>query len=325
MSLSLYAQTVLALVPKVSGSLGFLSSCFIVSEILRDHRERSGNPIKRVIFAIAIYDMGDSLAWLLSTWMLPSTSGAPFAVGTQGSCDFQGFLLQFVISAPIMNIVLTYFFYKVVTVGHCGENIRRIEAIVHTGAATFALGSSVSILAAKQYNQVGNVCFIIGSPYGCGNSTFAGGGPPCDRGDFAYLYGLFLFYVPTWICLIIQIILNFKIRRALVKSNSSEVDWVTRQCLLYSLAFFVTWAPSTIWSILSWTGGGGFWFDLSSCLIEPLQGFWNLLIFIQNRPGSKKRLERILMGEYWEADNALDIRGTHQETLLEKSDRKYDF
>jgi hypothetical protein len=66
--------------------------------------------------------------------------------------------------------------------------------------------------------------------------------------------------------------------------------------LLYSLAFVVTWTPSTLWSIISWSNIDStnlYWLDIISATFEPLQGLWNLCIFIRNRPDSIERLQSI--------------------------------
>jgi hypothetical protein len=65
------------------------------------------------------------------------------------------------------------------------------------------------------------------------------------------------------------------------------------QAILYSTSFFITWTPSTIWSVAYWLGAGGVGFDLASACCEPLQGFWNMLIFIRSRPSSQEKLQRI--------------------------------
>ena len=64
------------------------------------------------------------------------------------------------------------------------------------------------------------------------------------------------------------------------------------QAILYSGSFFITWIPSTIWSICHWFNIGSFWFDLFAAICEPLQGFWNMLIFIRRRKSSQEKIKR---------------------------------
>ena len=65
------------------------------------------------------------------------------------------------------------------------------------------------------------------------------------------------------------------------------------QAILYSGSFFITWTPSTIWSVAYWFGVGGIGFDIAAATCEPLQGFWNMLIFIRSRPSSQEKIRRV--------------------------------
>ena len=60
--------------------------------------------------------------------------------------------------------------------------------------------------------------------------------------------------------------------------------------MLYFFAFVASWAPSTIWSAKHYNSGGTFGLDLAAAICEPLAGFWNLLIFLSNRPATRQRL-----------------------------------
>lgn len=65
------------------------------------------------------------------------------------------------------------------------------------------------------------------------------------------------------------------------------------QAILYSGSFFITWTPSTIWSVAYWFGIGGIGFDIAAASCEPLQGFWNMLIFVRGRKNSREKLGNI--------------------------------
>jgi hypothetical protein len=74
----------------------------------------------------------------------------------------------------------------------------------------------------------------------------------------------------------------------------SETETVAIQAILFSLSFFITWAPSTIWSIAHWFEFSAFWLDWLSSFCEPLQGFWNLLIFMRTRRSSQRKIKLVL-------------------------------
>lgn len=131
----------------------------------------------------------------------------------------------------------------------------------------------------------------------CGNSSFQASEDniPCDRGDWAWLYGIALSYGPLWLCFNASIYTKLK--------GTSESSWFATQSLLYALAFIVTWAPSTAWSALSWNSEGHFALDFLAALFEPLAAFWNLLIFLRNRPSAHRKLLNILCCKFSEGDD----------------------
>jgi len=104
-------------------------------------------------------------------------------------------------------------------------------------------------------------------------------------------------------CICLIIVFNISIYMKL--DDDVEATWFARQSLFYTLAFFITWAPSTTWSVLHWTAdGGNFWVDLASALLVPIGGLWYLLIFLQDRPASRRRITRYLCLECFEESEA---------------------
>jgi hypothetical protein len=294
-------QVALALVPKFSASIGLMSSCFLVSELIRDHRANEGNPIKRILLGVTCYEVMDAFGWWLSSWMVPRWTEFAFASGTRATCSFQGFLLQMALGAPINNGILTYFFYLVVKYKFNAEQLRRLEWKMHACVAIFVFSASFALLGLGIYNPTHQICWINGSPPGCGNSTPTfNPDVPCDRGDHAYWYGLFLFYIILWCVICLITYWNLSMRQTLLASHSKDVQWVTTQALFYSLAFLFCWFPSTLWSFFNWTKyGGGYWIDILAAICEPSQGLCNMLIFIRNRPESRMRLARIFRCQCW--------------------------
>jgi hypothetical protein len=302
MSFTYQQEKVLAIIPKISASFGIPSAIFIISEIITAHKKKEGNPILRAILGVSIFELLDAIGWFLSTWAVPEGSFA-FAAGNQASCSFQGFLLQIVIGALLYNCALAYFFFLVVKFDTSSKDLARMEKYVHGLIITFAVGTSILLLPLEQYNHIGTVCWIQGSPPSCGNSSFQASEDniPCDRGDWAWLYGIALFYSPLWLCIILILGFNASIYTKL--KGTSEASWFATQSLLYALAFIVTWAPSTVWSALSWNSEGHFALDFLAALFEPLAAFWNLLIFLRNRPSARRKLLNILCCKFSEGDD----------------------
>ena len=148
----------LAIVPKVTSSLSIPCSVAIIYEVVSDHRKGRGtNSIQRVLVGMSIVDILASSAWFLSTWATPKENGWPYAVGNQASCNYQGFLLQIAIGAPLYNSSLALFYTLIIKLRWSDKQIWRIEKWVHSFILTFTVGTSFLLLFLEQYNQVGAV------------------------------------------------------------------------------------------------------------------------------------------------------------------------
>lgn len=382
------------------------------------------------------------------------------------------------LQAPLYNCSLALYYLLVIKFNWTNAKLVKIERYVHGLIITFTVGTSIAGLPLTMYNEVHAVCWVIGYPSECGNSSWKYSDVPCERGDWAWLFGIILFYGPLWLCVLLTIIamtmiyiqvrntfrkndkyrfqgnvrrpsvmnnnrtsmnnnglggpsgvttdsapsnsqttnhrsLNaagqqmssrmsrisiFKTKRPDMKeleelheameheeetdqpegdfaddaeeeekqaeellehpsalapharnaytaadsevsggiglktgwleanaaaengpttitasanseatgsrfsvhpnrrpsaSRSRKQNMFATQAILYSGSFFITWTPSTIWSIAYWFGAGGIGFDLAAATCEPLQGFWNMLIFIRSRPSSQEKLRRV--------------------------------
>jgi hypothetical protein len=298
-------QALLALMPKFTGSVGITCSILLMSEIIRDYvKLNDTNPVKRALFFVTCFEISDTFGWWLSTWALPRDTDFLWAAGTWTSCNFQGFLLQIAIGVPLCNAFLTFILYTIVKGygwdgGTATATLILIERVFYSMVIIFAFGTSFLFLGIEMYNPFNQVCVMIGNPLGCSESVFGGSDIPCERGFNAHWYGIFGFYLVVWASLGCIIYWNIAMRRALKKSNSTDAEWVTKQALLFSMAFIVSWMPSTLWFILPMFGITGFWLDILSATFEPLLGFWNLMIFLRNRPESIERIRQLFQCRLW--------------------------
>lgn len=308
-------ERALAICPKISSSISIPCSFAIIYEVLYIKRTKGTmTPIHRVLLAMSVVEILASFAWFLSTWAVPRGSFA-FATGNIATCNFQGFLLQLAIGAPLYNSSLAIFYLLIIKKRWTDDQLRKIETTIHAAILSFAVGTSILLLRLGLYNHVGAVCWVIGDPAECGNSSYQPSDVPCLRGDNAWLWGLALFYGPLWFCVIAcciaMIILWLEVHkthnnsrrysRAIegmenVVNRSSRCDekQVAIQAILFCLTFVITWMPSTLWSIAHWFNWTHFALDIASAIAEPLQGFWNFLIFLKSRPETVKRLKKYI-------------------------------
>ena len=298
----------LAIVPKITASISIPCQCWIIKQVIVDHRENRGKATSRALFGMGCVDICATFGWFLSTWAAPAgTPGVPFASGTTGTCSFQGFLLQLAIGAPMYNCLLSLFYLLTIRYGWSEKRLRKIEPLLNAIILIFAVGTSIALLPLGQYNHIGAVCWVMGLPQGCGNSNYQPGDEPCERGDFAWLYGVSLFYGPLWCCIVFtsfaMTMIYRKVKRTEDRSSTYNIGssyntrskqvWI--QALLYTASFYITWLPSTLWSITQWFGVPMFWLDILATICEPSQGLLNLLVFIRPRKDLRMQLRHDIM------------------------------
>ncbi|KAL9189956.1 hypothetical protein ACHAXT_009631 [Thalassiosira profunda] len=179
----------------------------------------------------------------IPTWAAPKgTPDTPFAAGTTQSCTFQGFLLQLAIGAPFYNCLLALLYLLTVRYGWREERLRKVEYICHAAILLFAIGTGLALIPLGMYNHIGSVCWVIGLPQGCGSSNYGSSSEasvPCERGDHAWLYG-------------VKATESRSNRYSGGPRTRSRANDVKMQALLYCCAFYLSWLPSTLWSITQW-------------------------------------------------------------------------
>lgn len=154
-------QTALALVPKFTSMVSMPCSIWLIYEVVSDQRSGRGTTsIQRILVGMTVVDILASCAWFSSTWMVPKSSGWPFAAGNATTCNFQGFLLQLAIGAPLYNCSLAMFYTMIIKYRWTKEQLLRLERLVHIFILTFTVGSSIMLLLLDQYNQVGAVRYF---------------------------------------------------------------------------------------------------------------------------------------------------------------------
>jgi hypothetical protein len=299
MSYPVSQQMLLAIVPKFTGTIGMTSALLLMTEIIRDYRKNDMNPMKRALFCSSCFEWMDAFGWFLSTWALPNHTDFVWATGSWTTCNFQGFCLQASIGAPLCQCMLTYTFYRMSRPDAQTWDYDMFEWIMYSAVLIYTFSATTLLLILDQLNPTNQVCVANGYPLGCSEAVFGTNDIPCERGFNAHIFGLATFYIVLWIAFITIMYLNIVMRRRLLSSQqaseSTDVQWITTQALLYGVAFVVTWTPSTMWFVFPLFGYFRFWLDFLPGVLEPLQGLWSLLIFIRNRPESIERIQRLII------------------------------
>lgn len=173
----------------------------------------------------------------------------------------------------------------------------KVERWVHVALWAWALGTSSMAAGLGYLNLVGPVCWISDPPE-CYSD-------PVPADTTCRLLAVLAFCLPPWITIVLTIygvvtiyfevktktrnLDKYQLRGSGVeihsrRRSSSDIRKVAIRAVLYSIAFIITWTPSTIYSVGEFFRNVWypFWESYLWTIFEPLQGFWNALIFCYN-------------------------------------------
>jgi len=320
-SLSYEQRRWLAITPKLTASISFFSTVFIIWDVLRSKTKR-GHTYHQFVVALTICDLLIALGTFLSTWPIPSTEeGIWGASGTQQSCTAQGFFLQFTVTAPLYNGSLSLYYLLMITFNWSERRLKRMRIWVHVSILAFGIATSVAGLPLTLYNSANLWCWIASSPSGCVETiaSASGQGTTCDRGDNANsVYRWAFYYVPLWVVIAFSTFamlltwLSLKekgkqaetvLRTSFCNADSNRLLEKLRrkqrernvlfQCLFYLTAFYMTWVCPTALRVKQSTSGTPT-YGLLLCvgIFLPLQGFFNMLVYLRPRIQKYKKRNR---------------------------------
>eukprot|EP00980_Cylindrotheca_fusiformis_P013177 scaffold3348_cov74-Cylindrotheca_fusiformis.AAC.3 len=194
----------LAILPKISSVLSLLGSGWVIIEVVTEGRKIE-NPYHRLILAMSVYDVLESVWNFGSSWPIPE--GSPdviWAVGNTATCTAQGFFLTLSVAVPIYNAMLSFYYVLVINYRYTNIMLRkRVEPIMHLIAFVWAFGTGLYSAFADLFNNANLWCWIAPLPWDCLDSLRHGtaeeGNPnPCIRGDNIYIYRFAFYFIPLW-------------------------------------------------------------------------------------------------------------------------------
>lgn len=159
-------EKVLSLLYVISSFLSIVGSATIIYKVLSDRRHATS--YDRLMLGLSTCDLIASVGYALNPFLLPrDTSIRVWAVGSDASCTFLGFMTQFGFSAVLYNAFLS--FYYLFTVRYGIERRRfakRYEAWLHAITFIFSLTTASVGGAMGFYSevQVGFGCWVNNYP-----------------------------------------------------------------------------------------------------------------------------------------------------------------
>ena len=255
-------QVVLAILPKISSVLSLFGSAWIAIEVLTETDiPKRKHPYHRLLFAMSVYDILESLWNFTSTWPIPKGTENVFgASGNTATCSAQGFFLTLSVAVPIYNALLSLYYLLVINYNFKDTQLRRwVEPSMHAIAFIWAFGTATSSAAMGLLNNANLWCWIAPYPSDCLDSLRYPDEANCIRGDNAWAYrwvntlywawsgwestfsssflGIFyayfnrwaFYFAPLWFCIVFA---SKSIRDAMKPSGLLSVQRAVRQMLL---------------------------------------------------------------------------------------------
>lgn len=215
-------KLVLAIMPKVSGSLSLICSCLIVASILLSPKKRN-RVYHRLILGISLCDVSNSIFYGLSTWPIPSVSGYLWATGTENTCILQGFFIQFGISTSIFNGSLAIYYLLFFQYDWRERHFRKYEIFLYGLPILWGVGTAIIGLPLRLFNNANLWCWIAPFPSSC-----AANPETCIRGANSTWYRWGLYYIPLWAMIILvtysQVIVISKVKETLRLYKTEDKD-----------------------------------------------------------------------------------------------------
>lgn len=303
--LSDWQEKMLTLAYLPSSVLSLLGSGMIVYLVLDKSKGGPNNVYKRILLGMSIVDIFLSTSIMLQAFLMPSsTSSRIWSFGSEATCNAMGFLTQLATAGTWYTGMLSFYFLLTIRYNVSETELkRRYEPWMHGISLTYSSITATVGLAMNWYgeNELGGACWLNEIPKGCATTEqmVEDGAPWC----YTMLIGI-VFALPLLVMFIALLVNNLLIYWHVKKSlkqpqysrafndptrSRKRLMLVSWQCVWYVMAFWVTYIWFTIIRFLEGAGfsseneGKIFVLLLLSSIFSPLQGAFNLLIYIRPR------------------------------------------
>lgn len=268
-------KKVLAWLPRIMAIISFFSSAFIVYDTSRSQELRK-KLMNQLLAMLSIFDMLGAVGYAFTTLPIPKDyEFGPIygAKGSEGFCSTQGFLIQLGTTSAYTNVSLSVYYMLIIVYGWSEQKMNKYRLPLML--CPIAVGLAFAFAGLPHYDPLNLWC----------NNT-ANWWPDIP---VAAAIGLATIIMST-ICWNVSST-ESKTRKYHTRAGndgrssfSSKVFW---QSFWYLMAFYLTW-PLYLALQYAWAGGTAFTrygFILTAGTMVPLQGWWNLIVYIRPRYG----------------------------------------
>lgn len=287
----------------LSSLLSITCSSIILYFIRRRQKEGSlpqNTTYHRLLFGLSVMDIINSATFMLQPVLAPKSSNGGdsenvVSHGNDATCTLVGFLAQFGIAAILYNGMLNCNFMLIICFGYEPSQLaRQVEPWMHGVAILWPLLTGIAMIPMEVYEQIeiGLGCYVVANPSSCTDGTQLA----CYSQLFGWAFGGGPLFLVVFFLLISNIMIYCKVRLAVKRSSRYEIAGrelkktrqVASQATLYVVACFntVVWQLSirgveSLELVTKEDESEFFWLMVLVSTFYPLQGFWNLLIYVR--------------------------------------------
>ncbi|KAL9183978.1 hypothetical protein ACHAXT_002064 [Thalassiosira profunda] len=318
-------QAVLAWLPRVSAILSIIGSTFIIYDTVKNQKQRkslSKKVNKQLLLGLSVFDILGAWGYVFTTLPIPEDHVYGPIYGAKGNeatctaqclivciCAIKGFFIQLGTISAYMNVSLAVYYFLVIKQGWNDSRLTKIRWALFL--TPIAVGLAWAFAGIKFYDSLNLWCNNTASYWpdipvaiAIGVATiimalvcwdvykkekasakWRGGAAAVNSSTAATEQN-----ESKRCCGIIP-----KLSRKGTsggdngrQSLSSQIFW---QSFFYLLAFYLTWPPYLALQY-AWAGGRSFTnygLILTAATMVPLQGFWNVLVYLRPRYLQKRR------------------------------------
>ena len=283
----------------LSSFSGALSMCGSVCIIILATKRRERGTYHRLLMALSVFDMIHSLVNICQPFLLPASSERIWTIGNDRTCSMVGFFNQLSTTVSIYNVVLNLHYLLTIRYGIEERMVEKwIEPFMHGLAILFPLGTGLYGVTIGLYSEMelGAACWISDFPRGCEEDPNV----ECTGQIYGWLFSGVPLLLSVVFLLVSNILIYLKVWSIVTKarrfSRTGEPDNFRRrrqdvatQASLYVAACFNT----VMWLVVvrtlesmgvhSESESSVFHILVLTSFFYPLQGFWNLLIYVRPR------------------------------------------
>lgn len=318
---TLTKKRVLAWLPRVMAIMSLFGSSLIIYDNLKspDNRQKTMN---QLLIGLSVFDLMGSGAYALTT--LPIPEDHPYgpiygAKGNEATCKAQGWFIQMGTISAYMNVSLAVYYFLVIKFGWDEGRVRKIRWALYLGP--LAVGFAFAFAGIPYYDSLNLWCNNTATYWpdipvavAIGVATILMSLVCWDvyvkeraaakwRADAVFKASASKSQesLPMRKTSILSRVLS--VRSSMTRNSTISTTAPQRQTLstrvfwqsfFYLMAFYLTWPPYLALQY-AWAGGSSFTdygLILTAATLVPLQGFWNMLVYIRPRYVNKS-LEKL--------------------------------